>query len=161
MQSMRFRTVLLIALVIAAMAAVYYPIHVIRPFRAQGARELQAALIVARWSPWLTLLFALLGAVVTFPMWRSRGLLRKVGVSIAMLLLVFSAVAARVNVYEIMFNPVSSARFVPAAEATYEPNDMVMAVQVNGEKRAYPVRTMGYHHVLNDVVAGEPLVATY
>lgn len=161
MQRMRFQTVLLIALVMAAIAAVYYPIHVIRPFRAQDAGELQAALMVARWSPWLTLLFALVGAVLTFSMWRGRGLLRKVGASVAMLLLVLSAAGARVNVYEMMFNPVSSAHFIPAAEAKYEPNDMVMAVHVNGETRAYPVRAMGYHHVLNDVVAGEPLLATY
>jgi hypothetical protein len=38
---------------------------------------------------------------------------------------------------------------------------MVMAVRLGGESRAYPVRAMAYHHVLNDVVAHEPVVATY
>jgi hypothetical protein len=29
------------------------------------------------------------------------------------------------------------------------------------EARAYPVRALAYHHVVNDIVAGEPIVATY
>ena len=38
---------------------------------------------------------------------------------------------------------------------------MVIAVKVNGSARAYPIRSMSYHHIYNDVVLGEPIVATY
>jgi hypothetical protein len=158
---MNTRKWLLLLLVLASLTAVYYPIHVIRPFRAQGERELAAALVVARWAPWITLALAVVGLILVVRWWRAPGILRKVGLGIAALVLVLAAAAARVNIYELMFNPVRSARFIPAAEAKYEPTDMVMSVKVNGETRAYPVRAMGYHHVLNDVVAGEPLAATY
>jgi hypothetical protein len=34
-------------------------------------------------------------------------------------------------------------------------------VKLGGESRAYPVRMMAYHHIVNDVVGGVPIVATY
>jgi hypothetical protein len=34
-------------------------------------------------------------------------------------------------------------------------------LKVGGSARAYPIRTMGYHHIVNDVVGGTALVATY
>ncbi len=68
---------------------------------------------------------------------------------------------ARVNVYEIMFHPIDSPRFESAEKAGIDSGDMVMAVEVNGARRAYPIREMAYHHVVNDVLGGEPIVATY
>ena len=35
------------------------------------------------------------------------------------------------------------------------------AIEVNGTARAYPIRGMSYHHIVNDTVAGVPIVATY
>jgi hypothetical protein len=40
-------------------------------------------------------------------------------------------------------------------------SDMVLAVLKNGEAAAYPVRLMAYHHLVQDVVGGTPIVATY
>src|SRR4029453_14268165 len=121
------KKLLLLVVVLTALGLVIYPLYVIRPFRAQGARELQAALVVARYSRVLTLVLAMVGTVLVWQLWRGKGLLRKAGLGVAVLLLVFSAVASRINVYERMFNPVSSASFIPASEAKHEPNDMVMA----------------------------------
>ena len=39
--------------------------------------------------------------------------------------------------------------------------DMVMAVELNGDAVAYPVLQMAYHHIVNDVVGGRPITATY
>ena len=38
---------------------------------------------------------------------------------------------------------------------------MVIAVTLGGESRAYPIREMGYHHIVNDRLHGLPLVVTY
>jgi hypothetical protein len=38
---------------------------------------------------------------------------------------------------------------------------MVLAVERGGERVAYPVRLMAYHHVVADTVGGVPIVATY
>jgi hypothetical protein len=37
----------------------------------------------------------------------------------------------------------------------------VLAVSVGKEARAYPIRTMGYHHIVNDTVGGAPIAVTY
>jgi hypothetical protein len=69
---------------------------------------------------------------------------------------------ARQNVFEWKFNPLLQPRFVQADQATFvQPPDLVLAVSVNGESVAYPIRQLAYHHVVNDVVGGMPLAATY
>ena len=35
------------------------------------------------------------------------------------------------------------------------------AIAVNGTARAYPVRALAYHHIVNDTLGGVPLVGTY
>jgi hypothetical protein len=37
----------------------------------------------------------------------------------------------------------------------------VIAISVDGVARAYPIRIISYHHIINDTLAGEPVVATY
>ncbi len=41
------------------------------------------------------------------------------------------------------------------------PNDMVIAVTLGGESRAYGIREMGYHHIVNDQLHQAPIVVTY
>jgi hypothetical protein len=68
---------------------------------------------------------------------------------------------ARVNVYELMFHPVDHPEFAAATEVKLDKDDKLIAVKIGGSARAYPIRTMGYHHIVNDLVGGAPLVATY
>lgn len=150
-----------LACALAGLAVSVYPMYVIRPFRHQGARELAVALALKQAGPWLSVGFALfaVAAVVWFwPSWQRWR--RSAGVLLAVLAVVAVGLV-RFNVYEKMFHPMG----VPAAEsaktAKIDADDMVMAVNINGASRAYPIRTMGYHHIANDVVAGEPIVATY
>jgi hypothetical protein len=42
-----------------------------------------------------------------------------------------------------------------------DPDDKVLAVKIGEEARAYPIRTMGYHHIVNDTVEGVPIAVTY
>lgn len=39
--------------------------------------------------------------------------------------------------------------------------DRVVGVSINGEARAYPLRVLHWHEVVNDVVGGVPIVVTY
>jgi hypothetical protein len=48
-----------------------------------------------------------------------------------------------------------------AGESKLDGGEMVIAVKIAGSARAYPIRSMSYHHIFNDVVGGEPIVATY
>ncbi len=76
-------------------------------------------------------------------------------------LVVALAFLARVNVYELMFHPIAILRSRAAREAKLDGAEKVVAVRVGREARAYPVRGMSYHHVVNDVLDGVAIVATY
>ena len=56
-------------------------------------------------------------------------------------------------------------RTIPASEAAKDrylvPDDKVIGVVVEGEARAYPLRVLVWHEVVNDVVGGTPLAVTF
>jgi len=68
---------------------------------------------------------------------------------------------SRVNIYELMFHPMGSPAFVSAADVKLDKDEKVIAIAMNGAARAYPIRSISYHHIVNDVVGGVPIVATY
>ena len=138
---------------------VIYPIYVIRPFRAQGARELAVALTICRFRPVLTVVSALL-AVVSAIRYRGR-IWRRILAAAGAALVCALAALARVNVYELMFHPDDHPAFAAASDVKLDKDDKLIVVKVRGSARAYPIRTMGYHHVINDVVGGTALAATY
>jgi hypothetical protein len=144
------------------MFTVIYPMYVIRPFRPQGARELGAALVVTRYRPAVALLSAV-AAMATLGWYWSR-LAGKRWRTLALLGAAFGAAlafVARVNVFELMFHPIEHPAFAAAADVKLDKDDKLIVVKIGGSARAYPIRTMGYHHVVNDVVGGTALVATY
>jgi len=99
--------------------------------------------------------------LVAIKLWRASSRLARVGLAITLLLSTASAVLTRVNYFEWMFNPIKAAGFISSADAHLADAEMVMAVKFGPESRAYPIRQMAYHHILNDTVAGTPIVVTY
>jgi len=58
--------------------------------------------------------------------------------------------------------PLDNPPTLAAAEATYlDPGEPVFGVVVNGEARAYPLRIMDAHELVNDVVGGQPVSLVY
>ena len=146
--------------VLIAVGTLVTPYWVMRPFRPQGPSELEVALGVLRFAPWLfagAIGLALWACVRAWP----RGWLRRISAGLALLLVGAAAMASRVNLFEQMFAPIGGATFVAVKGAPLPADDVVMAVRVGPEARGYPVRVMAYHHVLNDELGGVPLVITY
>jgi len=51
---------------------------------------------------------------------------------------------------------------IPADEADYlDAADRVVGVSLGGESRAYPLRILNYHEVVNDTLGGVPVAVTY
>jgi hypothetical protein len=95
-------------------------------------------------------------------MWRASRWWTKAAMVLLLVPVAASVWAARQNVYELMFNPLERAAYASPAEVDYVGGeDMVLAVERNGERVAYPVRLMAYHHLVADTVGGVPIVATY
>ena len=43
----------------------------------------------------------------------------------------------------------------------YQLNKLVIGVAMNGEAKAYPIQIIGYHHQVQDTIAGESIIVTY
>jgi hypothetical protein len=53
-------------------------------------------------------------------------------------------------------------KMVPVSEATFlRDDDDVLAVTIDGESRAYPMRFIGWHHGINDRIGKTPYAVTY
>lgn len=52
--------------------------------------------------------------------------------------------------------------FVAAEAANYlKERDRVLGISINGAARAYPIRILNYHEIVNDVIGGTAVVITY
>lgn len=53
-------------------------------------------------------------------------------------------------------------KFQPVADETeVKPNEPVIGLAINGDARAYPLRILMWHEIVNDTVGGEPVAVTY
>lgn len=53
-------------------------------------------------------------------------------------------------------------KFIAAEAATYlDAEDLVLALNHKGVRRAYPTRILNYHEIVNDTVAGDPIAITW
>jgi hypothetical protein len=151
--------VVVCALLVVASLAV--PMYVIRPFVPQDSGALAFAFTVRNAAPWVSGICALLALCVVVWAWKAFRLGGKIFVSLLLLVTVGGACLTHVNIFEVMFKPYPSPVFEASSAAKVDADDKVLAVTIDGESHAYPVRTMGYHHIVNDVVAGQPIAATY
>jgi hypothetical protein len=112
-------------------------------------------------APLISLLCAVVCFLLIAALWQHSNNWRKAGLVTAAILVTFSAVMSRLNYFEWMFHPVESAKFESESSSKLGADEMILAVRYGPDARAYPIREMAYHHVLNDVVGGVPIAVTY
>jgi hypothetical protein len=156
----RYLVLALVCAVISA-ACVAIPMFVIRPFRPQGAQELNVALAVRHAGPWLAGVCAIAVLLLMVRLWKLTGVGSRIVLVGLFVLATAGAVLTHVNIFEKMFHPYDSPAFASADEVKVDLDDKVLAVKVGQQARAYPIRTMGYHHIVNDIVGGVPIAVTY
>ena len=155
-------SLVLLGCLAVSLFCVIYPIYVIRPFRHQGASELAVALVVARFRAVVTVISAIAAIAAGIGYWRGRPpIWRRVLQTFGALLVVVLAFLARINIYELMFHPDIHPTFTAAQAVKLDGAEKVIAVRIGDAARAYPIRSMSYHHLVNDVVGGTAIVATY
>ncbi len=143
---------LVVALFFAA-----FPLLVMRPDRDQGATELRLALFLLRYQIPVVLV-CIGGALITlFINWRKR---TRGGLALAAGVLA-SAALTQFNVFEFLFHPAGRPAFETIAESKLDPKEKLLAVTIKQTSRAYPVHSVAYHHVVNDVLADVPIAVTY
>ena len=142
-------------------ALFFIPAFIIRPFTHQSPSGLTLAMALRQRAPWGTLAAALICLIFACLLWQAASRWRKIVIALIMVLVVFSAVMSRLNYFEWMFHPLPSAQFESASASKLNNGEMILAVRFGTDARAYPIREMAYHHVLNDVVNGVPVAVTY
>jgi MFS family permease len=153
----------LLLIIVAALAIVIVPVWIVQPFKPETERGLAMAYTMRHWSPILTIVALVVSLVLVGSLWRrSRRWFARAILIIMLLPLLGATWFARQNHFEWMFNPLAHSSFAKVPDASFvAESDMVLAVDNQGEAVAYPVRLMAYHHVVQDVVGGTPIVATY
>jgi len=56
---------------------------------------------------------------------------------------------------------IDAPEFLPAGASAIPGNEPVVAFELNGDARAYPLRILMWHEIVNDVVGGRPVAVTY
>ncbi len=152
----------LFGLLVAAGSSLFLvPAFIIRPFRYQSPRALGLALVAREYAAFWTVI-ALCG-VVALAVWQWKRVRRwqRLWLVAGVLFMTGSAVMARMNYFEWMFHPVALPGFEGAGQTKLDAGEMILAVTIGSDARAYPIREMAYHHIVNDVVGGVPVTVTY
>jgi hypothetical protein len=158
----RTSVAILLGCLALSLTCIAYPFYVIRPFRAQGARELAIALVVMRFRSAATLVSGAAAVAALVLYWRAQPRRRRRAFAAAGAAFVcVLAALARVNIYELMFHPDDRPSFAAASRMKLDKDEKVIAVKIGGAARAYPIRNISYHHVINDVLDKVAIVATY
>jgi hypothetical protein len=158
----RISVSVLLACLTLSLICVVYPFYVIWPFRAQGARELAIALVVLRFRSAATVISCAAAAAALVFYWRVQsGRWRRIFATIGAAFVCVLAALARVNIYEVMFHPDDWPTFAAASRTKLDKDEKVIAVKIGGAARAYAIRNISYHHVINDVLDKVAIVATY
>lgn len=154
---------LLLTVVLAVFAIIAIPVWLIQPFAPQTQGNLSVSFLLKSWSPILTVFAALVAvALSVFIFLKSKRWFGKASLIFPLFIVVVCAWFARQNHFEWMFNPLENSAYAKTSETDFvADDDMVLAVKINNESVAYPVRQMAYHHVVQDVVGGQPITATY
>jgi hypothetical protein len=150
---------LLASLVMLALAA--YPIYVIRPFREQDPAALERALWLLMHNKPILLGLLFLIATPAIALWHRSGWIAKLVLAPTVAISLLAAVSAWINPYEHMFHPFGAPQYTSIEHASLDPSEMVIAVTLGGDSRAYGIREMGYHHIVNDRLHQLPIVVTY
>ena len=154
-------TLIFVISVCAGLFLFLAPALIIRPFKFQSPRGLNFAMSVRQQAPIWSLIIATVTVVLAAILWRRVSLWKRIVLGAGVCLVAISAVMTRVDYFEWMFHPVHLPGFEAADRAKLDSSEMVLAVRFGSDARAYPIRAMAYHHVVNDVVGGVPVAVTY
>jgi hypothetical protein len=139
----------------------FIPAFIIRPFTHQSPSGLSLAMALHDQAPKATLAAAVICALCALVLWEIANRWRKIVLVSLMVVVTFAAVMSRLNYFEWMFRPVDTPQFESASASKLDKGEMILAIRYGSDARAYPIREMAYHHILNDVVGGVPVAVTY
>lgn len=153
----------LVSLGLLAFLSLFVPLIIGDPSREQTSRDLALAYFLQRNSSFITITLLAVSAGLSIWIWRNTfRRIKKYFLFLPLALMLILIWAAYQNSMEWIFPQLETTAYLSSGDADFvSDSDIVMAVEVNGQAVAYPVRQMLYHHIVNDSVGGIPVVSTY
>jgi hypothetical protein len=146
---------LLIGLTILNVALILAPLIIALPPVNQTPQMLAAAHLAQVLAPFTSLALSALAAI---QLWRHRNW--RAGALLAAALV--CVLLSRANLLERVFAPARNVDTTAIGSFhDIRDTDMVIGVVIGGQSRAYPVRYLAYHHMLNDQLGSAALLPTY
>jgi hypothetical protein len=150
-------TLSVISLMLAAV-----PLLVILPFVSQRPWMLSAAHRLTRVSPPASLALLVVSVSLAWRLGRSLPVRGRFGLGLLVIPVAAASILSWTNYVEFIFPTAPRADLAAIAEfRDVGDGDMVLGVVRNGAARAYPVRYLAYHHLVNDELGGASLLPTY
>ncbi len=57
--------------------------------------------------------------------------------------------------------PIYDPEFVPAGDAPYHPDELIIGIAIDGQAKAYPITVLRFREMVNDELAGIPILVTW
>jgi hypothetical protein len=148
----------------ATLMVVLTPAVLIQPFAPQSAAGVAWSYALRQAAPAVSVGGALVVVLALVIGWRRARWFRRTTLVALTVLMLAVAWFARQNHFEWVFRPVPEVHFTSIKEASGVVNDELVIAVADARGRealAFPIRRIGYHHVVNTTLGPEPIVATY
>ena len=159
----RLEWILLFLLLLSTGLLAMLPWWLMNPARPQTQSDIELAFALrGGWNTVFSFTAFAGGAMLCLRRWLvGRGLEKLVAV-FTLFLIGLCAAVANINLIGEVFQPIFTKGFVKPEEVKFLTSDDLLLVYSAGEEtRAYPLRLLGYHHLVEDELAGTRLLATY
>jgi hypothetical protein len=157
------KTLLLIFALVLLFAAEISRVYFIMPFPgSQKDNTISLAYFINNYIWWLRLT----GAIILIPLlWRvfSNGKTRN-KIFLSFFILLYATVFYFFNfkfLADKMFYQPKNKLLLAVADSKVDTSKLVIGITINGQAKAYPIEIIGYHHQVQDTLAGEPIMVTY
>ena len=156
----RIGTLLFVLLTLAVVAA---PSLLTGPAVAQTESHLDWAFRLEQYGLPLAIVALLAALAVTALQWKApTGWPARIAMSIGVVLAGVAVWGSTTNMVQQFFDPLEGGRYVSIAEADHvQDEEPILGVVWKDEALIYPVGIIGYHHIVNERLKGEPFVVTY
>ena len=126
-----------------------------------GSQEMNSIAIAYFLHTWRWLFRTLFGIMIITGLFRSKWKRKWL---LAIPIIIVAAIVFMANfkmAADHMFYQPKKLLLANAAGNKVDSNRLILGVSINGEAKAYPIRFLGYHHHVQDIVGGKPILATY
>ncbi|HMF71285.1 MAG TPA: DUF3179 domain-containing (seleno)protein [Flavitalea sp.] len=157
------KKIILIAGLILLLAFEIGRVYFIMPFPgSQKSNTIDLAYWIDQNIIWVRIVLILLIAVPAINIFRQRKIRKKIllGCTLLLYAVVFYLFNFKFLADKMFYQP-RSKQFQSSQQNTIAEDKLVIAVELNGEAKAYPIQLIGYHHQVTDTIGMVPVVVTY